>query len=94
MAAGGRGLGAALLAQHVVGQLAAPVLLHGAGAQRRQVHQCVARKLAHARLGHVEHPGKLVVALAAPEHELHDGALVLGKLIEGRHGSRTIGCAA
>ena len=86
MTARGRGLGAALLTEHVVGELPAPILLHAARAQRREIEQGVARQLAHTRLRHVEHPGQLVVPLAAPEHELDYRALLLGELVEGRHG--------
>ena len=70
-------LGAVLLAEDVVGQLAAPVLLDPAGAERREVNEGVAGALAHARLGHVEHLGELLVALALLQDELDDGALLV-----------------
>ena len=75
MAARGGRLGAGLLPQHIVGELAAPVLLDAARADRRQLDQGVAGELAHAPFGHAEHVGQLVVALALLEHELDDRAL-------------------
>ena len=85
MAARGGGLGAGLLSEHVVGELAAPVLLDRRGAHRGELHQRVARQLAHPRLGHAEHVGQLFVALALPEHELDDRPLLGGELVEGGH---------
>ena len=78
-------LGTGLLAEHVVGELAAPVLLDPARADRGQLHEGVARAFAHPRLGDAEHLGQLVVALALLEHELDDRPLLVGELIEGGH---------
>ncbi len=77
MTAGRGDLGTGLLAEHVVGQLPAPVLLDAAGAQRRKIDERVARQLAHAALGQVEHAGELVVALALLDNELDDRALLI-----------------
>ena len=85
MAAGGGHLGAGLLAEHVVGELAAPVLLDPAHADRRQLDERVAGALAHARLGDAEHVRELVVALALLEHELDDRPLLVRQLIESGH---------
>ena len=52
-----------LLPEDVVGELAAPVLLDAAHAHRRELHERVARKLAHARLRHAEHVRELGVGL-------------------------------
>ena len=85
MAAGGRGLGAGLLAEHVVGELAAPLLVHAAGGDGSELHEGVARQLAHARFGHAEPLGELRVALPALQHELDDRPLLGGELVEGGH---------
>ena len=85
MALGGGRLRAGLLAEHVVGQLAAPVLLDPAHAHRGELDQRVARELPHARLGHVEHLGELVVGLPLAEHELDDRPLLRRKLVERGH---------
>jgi hypothetical protein len=85
MAARGRDLRPRLLAEHVVGQLAAPVLLDAAGADRGQLDERVAGTLANARLGDAEHVGELVVALALLQDELEDGPLLVRELVEGGH---------
>ena len=85
MATGGRDLGAGLLAEHVVGELAAPVLLDAAHADRRQLHERVAGALANALLGNAQHVRELVVALALLEHELDDRPLLVRQLIESGH---------
>ena len=85
MAARGGRLGAGLLAEHVVGELAAPVLLDPAHADRGELDERVAGELAHARLGDAEHVGELVVVLALLEHELDDRPLLVGELVEGGH---------
>ena len=76
MSLGGGGLGTGLLAQDVVGQLAAPVLLDSARADRGEIHQRVAGHLPHAGLGHAEHVGELLVALTLLQHELDDRPLL------------------
>ena len=91
MAAGGRGLGPALLAEDVVRELAAPVLVHAACGDGGELYQGVAGQLAHARLGHRERVGDGGVVLAALEQQLDNGALLRGKLFERGHGRRTIG---
>ena len=85
MAARGGRLGARLLAEHVVGELAAPVLLDAARADRGELDERVAGPLAHARLGHAEHVRELVVALALLEDELDDRPLLVRELIESGH---------
>ena len=80
-----RQLGAGLLAEHVVGELAAPILLDPAHADRRELDERVAGALPHARLGDAEHVRELVVALALLQDELDDRPLLVGKLIESGH---------
>ena len=86
MPLGGGGLRARLLAEHVVRELPAPVLLDAPGAHRRQVHEGPARELAHPLLGQAEHAGQVVVALLLLQHELDDRPLLRRKLIESGHG--------
>ena len=86
MTLGGGGLRARLLAEHVVRELAAPVLLDSAGAHGGQVHEGAARELAHPLLGQAEHVGQVVVALLLLQDELDDRPLLRGKLIESGHG--------
>ena len=93
MPARGSRLGAALLPEHVVGELPAPVFVHAAAAERGQVEERLTGELANTRLRQIEHLGELLIVLATPEHELDDGALLLGELVKGSHGGRTIGCA-
>ena len=74
-----------LLPEHVVRQLAAPVLLDGAHAHGRQLDERIARQLAHARLGHAEHLGELRVGLPLLQDELDDRPLLGGELVKGGH---------
>ena len=92
MALRGGGLGSGLLAEHVVGELAAPVLLHAAHAHGRQLHERVARQLAHARLRHAEHVRELGVGLPLLKDELDDRPLLGRQLIERGHSGRTVVC--
>ena len=92
MAARGGGLGAGLLAEHVVGELAAPVLLDAAHAHRGELDERVARELAHARLGHAEHVRELVVALPLLEHELDDRPLLGESWSKVAMSGRTVVC--
>ncbi len=85
MAARGGGLRAGLLAQDVVGELAAPVLLDPARRDGGEVHEGIARQLAHAHLGEAEHVGQLAVALPLLEDQLDDRPLLVGELVESRH---------
>ena len=85
MALGRRRLGPRLLAEHVVGELAAPVLLDGPDADRRQLDERVTGELAHAPLGHAEHLRELLVGLPLLQDELDDRPLLGGKLVEGGH---------
>ena len=77
MAACGGGLRAGLLAEHVVGELAAPVLLDPARGDGGEIHERVARELAHAGLGEAEHVGQLAVALPLLEDQLDDRPLLV-----------------
>ena len=81
----GRCLGTRLLPEHVVGELAAPVLLDRAHAHGRKLDERIARELAHARLGHTEHLGELRVGLALLQDELDDRPLLGGELVKGGH---------
>jgi hypothetical protein len=85
MAARGSGLRPGLLAEQVVGHLAAPVVLHPAGGGRREVGEGVARQVAHAGRAHAERLGQVLVGLPALQHELDDRPLVGRELVEGRH---------
>jgi hypothetical protein len=80
-----RRLRARLLAEDVVRQLTAPVLLHAPGAHGSELDQRVARELAHARLGHPEHARELLVALPLLENELYDRPLLRRELVERGH---------
>ena len=82
---GCRCLGTRLLPEHVVGELTAPVLLDRAHAHGRQLHERIARQLAHARLGHAEHLGELRIGLALLQDELDDRPLLSGELVKGGH---------
>jgi hypothetical protein len=82
---GRRLLAARLLAEHVVGDLAAAVGLDPVGAGGRERDQRVARKLAHPGARDVEHVRELVVRAPAREHEVDDRPLLRGQLVQGRH---------
>ena len=81
---GGR-LGPGLLAEHVVGELAAPVLLDPADGHGRQLDERVARQLAHPPLGQIQHVGQLAVRLSLTQDELDDRPLLGRELLEGGH---------
>src|SRR5918999_935217 len=81
----GCGLGPGLLAQDVVGELAAPVLLHAARRDGGEVDQGIAGELAHTGLRQTEHVGQLAVALPLPQDQLDDRPLLVRELVEGRH---------
>ncbi len=85
MAARGGGLGAALLAEDVVGELAAPVLVDGGGGRRSELDESGLGELADAILGHPQHLGQLLVGLPPLEDELDYCPLVGGELLEGGH---------
>ena len=88
----GRRLGAGLLAEDVIGELAAPVGVDLGGGDRGQRHKSRAGELTNTILGKAEELGQVVVALASLKEELDDRPLVLGELIEGRHARRTVAC--
>ena len=85
MALRGGGLRPGLLAEHVVGELAAPVLLDPAHAHGRQLDERVARQLADPPLGQVQHVGQLAVRLSLTQDELDDRPLLGRELLEGGH---------
>src|SRR3954447_6154960 len=72
----GGGLRAGLLAEDVVGELPAPVLLDPARRHRGELHERVARQLAHPPLGQVQHVRQLGVRLPLTKHELDDRPLL------------------
>ena len=78
-------LGPGLLPEHVVGELAAPVLLDAAHAHRRQLDERVAGELAHPPLGQFSMSDELVVGLPLAENELDDRPLLGRELVEGGH---------
>lgn len=82
---GGRRLGAGLLAEDVVGDLAAPVRVHAGGGGGRELAERLAGKLAHTRRRHPQHARQLIVGLSAPHNELENGSLLSRKLVESGH---------
>ena len=79
-----------LLPEHVVHELATPVLLNALRADGSELHERIAGELAHARFRHAEHPGELLVRLSLLEDKLNDRALLSGELIEGGHRNREL----
>jgi hypothetical protein len=63
----GGGLGARLLTEDIVGELAAPVLLDASHAHGCELDERVARQVAHARFRHPEHVRQLGICLALLE---------------------------
>ena len=76
VALGGGGLGAGLLAEHVVGELAAPVRVDAARADGASSTSASRASSRTRGLGHAEHVGELVVGLPLLEDELDDRPLL------------------
>ena len=85
MPARGLRLGAGLLPEHVVRQLAAPLRIHELSRVRREFGQRVARQLAHAGGRKIEHLADLVIAAALAQDDLDDRPLVRSQLVKGGH---------